>query len=384
MNSQLRSQDRSTTRRDFLTASAGAALASGMAAGLNSATASPEASDRTEGSAMRVGLDTFSYGLALGGNKYKLKRPRMTMREFLERAHAVGAEGFILIRGFVRDPEHWGPEFLDAMRTRADELGMYLELGMGTPEKLGGAIDDAVRLGASTIRALAAPWVRGDRRNYKGNWQEAIDRAVAHLRLAAPKAADNNVRIGLENHLDLTAEELLQVIERVDSPQVGVCLDTGNPLGMMEDPLETARKLAPHVVTTHLKDWKLGWTRLGYQFASCRMGEGVVDNAGIIRLLAPRYPDLHLNIESPAFQRFEIPVFEDDYWRGLPDLPGVHFARFVRFMKKTVGDARADDWRTPIEQGWPEDKLLKHEDDVVRHAVTYVRRKLLPLADSSK
>ena len=270
---------------------------------------------------MRVGLDTFSYGLALGGNKYKLQRPRMTIRQLVERAHAVGAEGFILIRGFVRDPDHWGPEFLDAIRSRADELGMYLELGMGTPESLVGAIDDAVRLGTSIVRAFVAPWVGGDRRAYKGNWQQMIERAVARLRSIAPKAADHDVRIGLENHLDLTAEELLEVVERVDSPQVGVCLDTGNPLGMMEDPLETARKLAPHVVTTHLKDWKLGWTRRGYQFAACRMGEGVVGNAGIIRLLAPRYPDLHLNIESPAFQRFEIPVFEDDYWRGLPDLP---------------------------------------------------------------
>lgn len=384
MNPELTTQNRGMTRRNFLTVSAGAAVATGVAAGLTCATASAEVAERREGSAMRVGLDGFSYGLALGGNKYELKRPRMTMREFLEHAHAVGAEGFILSRGFVRKPEQWGPEFLDAMRTRADELGMYLELGIGTPENLGKAIDDAVRLGASTIRALVAPWLAGDRRNYQGNWQEMIDRAVVKLRAEAPKAAHNNIRIGLEDHLDLTAEELLQVIERVDSPQVGVCFDTGNPLGMMEDPLETARKLAPHVVTTHLKDWKLGWTQRGYQFAACPLGEGVVDNVGIIRLLAPMHPDLHLNIESPAFQRFEMPIFQDDYWRGFPDLRASHLARFIHFMKRTVGDARADDWRTPLEQGWPEEKLLKHEDDMVRQAVTYVRRELLPLTDSSK
>lgn len=335
------------------------------------------ASGEAQPSQVRVGLDAFSYGLALGGHKVKLQRPRMTIRQLLQRAHAVGAEGIILIRGFVRDPEKWGPTFLDEIKSRVDELGMYLELGMGPVNGLGTAVEDAVRMGASIIRALVAPWLAGDRRNYKGNWQEMIDRAVAQLRSVAPKAAEHGIKIGLENHLDLTADELLEVVQRVDSPQVGICFDTGNPLGMMEDPFEAAQKLAPHVVTTHVKDWKLGWTRRGYQFASCRMGEGVVDNARIVRLLTKTCPALHLNIESTAFQRFEVPIFEDDFWRGLPDLKAAHLARFLRFMKNTVGEARADDWQTPIEQGWPEEKLLAYEDELVRDAVAYTRRALL-------
>lgn len=343
-------------------------------------------SGETQRCRFRVGLDTFSYGLALGGYKkdYELRWPRMTIRQLLERAHAAGAEGIILIRGFVCDPERWGPRFLDEIKSRADELGMYLELGMGTPNKLGTAVEDAVRMGASIIRALVAPWIAGDRRNYKGNWQEMVDRAVVQLRSVAPKAAEHGIKIGLENHLDLTADELLEVVERIDSPQIGVCLDTGNSLGMMEDPLETAAKLAPHVVTTHVKDWKLGWTRRGYQFAACRMGEGVVDNASIFRLLAKTCPSLHVNIESPAFQRFEIPIFEDDFWRGLPDLKAAHLAKFLRFMKSTVGQARADDWKTPIEQGWSEEKLLAHEENLVRHAVAYARRELLQQTEEKR
>jgi len=328
---------------------------------------------------MRVGVHSFSYSRAFAGGKDKQKHPRLTMRGFMERVEQVGGEGFMFFVNDVKPPDPWGPEHIAWMREWTAKRGMYIELAVNTPENLARDAELAVQLGCKNMRGIALRWLNGDRCNYKGNLEEGVDRAVELLRQAAPRLEELGVRVGLENHLDLTMDEMLQVVERVGSRSVGICLDTGNALGSMEDPVETARKAAPHVVSTHFKDWKAGWTRRGFQFAACPMGQGVVDLKEIVRILAQHQPDLTLSLECATFQRFEVPFFEEDWWAGFPNLHARHMARFTRFLHERVTE-NAEDWRTPIEEGWSDERLLAHEDKMVREAVAYVRSELLPLA----
>ena len=60
--------------------------------------------------------------------------------------------------------------------------------------------------------------------------------------------------LGLENHKDWTAEEMVALIERHSSEFLGVCLDTGNNISLLDDPMDTVAELAPFAVTTHFKD----------------------------------------------------------------------------------------------------------------------------------
>ncbi|MCX7011053.1 MAG: sugar phosphate isomerase/epimerase [Candidatus Sumerlaeota bacterium] len=327
---------------------------------------------------MRVGVHSFSYSKALAPSKDKQKPPAMTMRGFMERVEQIGGEGFMFFAGDVKPPDLWGPEFIAMMREWTAQRGLYIELAVNTPENLARDAELAVQLGCTNMRGIVLRWLNGDRRNYKGNLEEGVDQAVRLLRQAAPRLEELGVRLGLENHLDLTMDEMLRVVERVGSRSVGLCLDTGNALGSLEDPVETARKAAPHVFSTHFKDWKAGWTRRGFQFAGCPMGQGVVDLKEIVRLLARHQPDLTLSVESCPFQRFEVPFFEDDWWAGFPQLHAKHMARFTRFLRDRVTE-NAGDWRTPVEEGWPQERLLAHEDQMAREAVAYVRSELLPL-----
>ncbi len=62
----------------------------------------------------------------------------------------------------------------------------------------------------------------------------------------APKALDMGVRIALENHAgDMQAKEVRTIIEESGKDAVGSCLDTGNPMWVVEDPLVTLEVLAP-------------------------------------------------------------------------------------------------------------------------------------------
>ena len=83
-------------------------------------------------------------------------------------------------------------------------------------------------------------------------------RADRRDRRAAPQAAARaralGLRLAVENHGDLRAAELLELVERADDEALGVCLDTANALRVGDDPLEAAALLAPRTLMVHLKD----------------------------------------------------------------------------------------------------------------------------------
>ena len=47
---------------------------------------------------------------------------------------------------------------------------------------------------------------------------------------------------------------LLDLLGRLSSDRIGVTLDTGNAISLLEDPMGVIEVLAPHALTVHFKD----------------------------------------------------------------------------------------------------------------------------------
>jgi sugar phosphate isomerase/epimerase len=73
----------------------------------------------------------------------------------------------------------------------------------------------------------------------------AKDRLIDELRIVVEYAEDSGVILGLQHHNDFlyTAEEIIEVLEKVDSPWLGLILDTGSLHA--SDPYEEMKMLAP-------------------------------------------------------------------------------------------------------------------------------------------
>ena len=157
----------------------------------------------------------------------------------------------------------WTPRDRLDLGALADEAGpLELTLAWGHPDGLGfaeipGALDDllrwiafAPRMSVSLVRlVVGSPRLRRD-----GDVHEQIARTVAPLQEAARAARAAAVELAVENHADLRAAELCDLLERVGDPVVGVCFDTANALRVGDDPLDAAMVLAPWVRMLHLKD----------------------------------------------------------------------------------------------------------------------------------
>ncbi len=113
-----------------------------------------------------------------------------------------------------------------------------------------------VRAGLMAAGTLGAPVVRvtSDRRERSDDLGPgAVERVIASLQGAAVMARAAGIRLALENHWGLTSEPevVRHIVQAVDSPWLGVCLDLGN--FAPEVRLAGVEMLAPYAIHVHAK-----------------------------------------------------------------------------------------------------------------------------------
>jgi len=149
----------------------------------------------------------------------------------------------------------------------------------------------AERLGVRIVKATGA------RRTERGGLAAVIDL----LRQIAPVAAERGLTIAAENHFGNVLEhpaDYEDLFAAVDSPALGMCLDTGHFAASGHDPAVVARQFANRLVHVDLKDCAApGADRF------VRFGEGVVDfDATLSTVVRAGYTG-YLVIELPLIDR---------------------------------------------------------------------------------
>jgi sugar phosphate isomerase/epimerase len=149
-------------------------------------------------------------------------------------------------------------------------------------------IDLAPRLGCRLVRCVAAsPPFRG-----REPVDEQIARTVRPLATATARARELGLLLAIENHGDLRATELLELVERVDDDALGICFDTANAVRVGDDAVEAARLLAERTWMLHLKDVE-SMANVTDPVAGPRsvpFGEGVVPVAEVLAAMRANDP----------------------------------------------------------------------------------------------
>lgn len=146
---------------------------------------------------------------------------------------------------------------------------------------------------------------------------EQLDLIVENSKPIVQTAKECGITLAFENHLDYRAREIVQIIKRVDSPNLRFLFDTGNTFTVCEDPVDAAHDAAPYTVLVHLKDVKVHpWTP-GREFVSVMyaapLGRGHVKNKEIVQIMkekAPNANDLVLSLEMMPMP----PNEDEDVW----------------------------------------------------------------------
>jgi sugar phosphate isomerase/epimerase len=255
---------------------------------------------------MKVAIDSYCYHRYFGEVYPNLQNDpgkTMTVWDFLQRAHKHGVAGVSLESCFLPSFED---EFLDQLRDQLDEYGFERVWAWGHPNGLRSGSDrvaakDLVRhLGyARAVGADVMRIVGGSRRTRPASWADHKRRLGKMLRNLVGPAEKYGVVLALENHIDLTTDEMLELLTAINSPWLGVCLDTGNNLRLHENPLVTAERLAPWARATHVKDIGVlpGDPKEFAFWPSVPLGAGLVDIAKVIGFLKQANYDGLLAVE---------------------------------------------------------------------------------------
>ncbi len=236
---------------------------------------------------MLLGLETFSYHLALG-------RGQMDIFGFIERTADLGLDGVQINIGPATTS--WGhlggddPGLIQEVRQAAENLGFFIEVDTrGTDyDFLARILNLCSDIGADVLRLYAVP---GD------DITHGLDRAAHDLIAILPVCADLGVRIAFENHEHETSADIVSVVRRVDSPWVGTLVDTGNGMMVWEDPVASVRNLAPQAVSSHFKDHVVTIEEGVPTIAGVTIGRGSIDCDECFRILATESTLDRVNIE---------------------------------------------------------------------------------------
>ena len=226
---------------------------------------------------------------------------------------------------------------------QAKRLGLHIETGVGAvlPKTMDGmeSSKSELRLGIARAKAVGSPIVRclhaGDRAHLPaGSIDQHRETMVALLRSVRPQVVDAGLKIAIENHKDLQAWEMREVIEAAGKDFVGSYLDTGNPVFVAEDPMTTVEVLGPYALCLHLRDSAVYESRGGAMVQWVPLGDGNVDFARIVAKIRELNPGIFV-YNKPITGRppVLIPYLHDEFWTSYPKARGADFARFLALAR---------------------------------------------------
>jgi sugar phosphate isomerase/epimerase len=359
----------SVSRRRFMTACVSAApvfsLAVAQAAAVQPATKSNDHEAPTKPG--RLGVVIHSYGFRRSHRPSRFDDPLV----FLDYCRRLGAAGVQTSLG-VRDETYVG-----RVREIVKESGAYLEGIVRLPRdeadvpRFNDELRTAKDCGAMVLRTVMLNGRRYEQFDSADAFRRHMERSWQSLLLAKPVVERHGVRLALENHKDWRVPDLLDILKRIDSANIGVCLDTGNSIALLEEPHEVVEAYAPYTFTLHFKDMAVAESNDGFLLSEVPLGSGFVDLARVIALVRAKRPEANFNLEMITRDPLRVPCLGTKYWATFADLPAKELARTLAMVRD-----KASKQPLPRVSDLTLDGKLAREDENVRASFTFAREKL--------
>ena len=227
-------------------------------------------------------------------------------------------------------------KLLDAV----ERTGLYVEGTISLPKDDGDAVRfeadviSSKQAGVTVLRTVCMSGRRYEVFASAEQFRQFADQSWKSLTLAEPIAAKHRVKLAVENHKDWRIDEMLGWLKRLSSEFVGVCLDTGNSIALLEEPQAVVEAFAPWTFSTHLKDMAVTESDDGFLLSEVPLGDGFLDLKRIVATLRKAKPDVRLNLEMITRDPLRIPCLTPKYWATLGDVPARELAEAMTRIRR--------------------------------------------------
>ncbi len=306
---------------------------------------------------MRLGVAEASYMMRAYRNlPSQAYPPFRNAIDFMEHCAELGFGGVQVGIGA------WDGDFARQVRARKDALGMFLEGSVRLPREAAdlprfeAEVEAAAAIGVEVIRTVCLSGRRYENFQTREAFREFREGSVAALERAEPVMRKHRVKLAVENHKDWRIAEFKEILNSLGSQWVGVTLDTGNNISLLEDPMEVVRELAPYAFSVHLKDMAVAEYEDGFLLSEVNFGEGHLDIARMIEVIREQNPEVRFNLEMITRDPLQVPCLTDTYWATFEGVPAPELAAFLHGIRSQKS-ANA----LPVVSNLPTDEQLRLE-----------------------
>jgi sugar phosphate isomerase/epimerase len=268
---------------------------------------------------MKLGLSSYTYTWAIGVPGYPPDKP-LSALGLLEKAVELDVAVVQIVDnlplGILNEAG------LQALEQYAMFGGIQLEVGTR------GIQPDHLRTYLRLARRFHSPILRVviDTANHHPSIKEAIDL----LRISLPAFVDAGITLAIENHDRFSTKEFVHLLEAINSPFIGICLDTVNSFGALEGPQVVVKALAPWTVNLHIKDFLIRRAdhMMGFTLEGTPAGQGRLDIPWLLERLKSYGRDFNAILElwtSPESD-LSATIEKEDVWAR----------ESVRFLRKCI------------------------------------------------
>lgn len=284
---------------------------------------------------MRMGIVVHSYAARWNSKVESEKYPGFRDAiDLLEHCHAIGAGG---LQVGVRN---WTQDFARKVRDTRERLGLYLEGSIALPKTreevatFEREIRAAKEAGAAVVRTVCLSGRRYENFHSLQEFNAFAKNAMMSLRFAEPVMRKHKIKLAVENHKDWRAPELRDIMKDLDSEWVGVNVDFGNNVALIEDPMEVVSSLAPFVFSTHVKDMGVREYPGGFLLSEVPLGEGILDLKQMFDVCRKHNASVTFNLEMITRDPLEIPCLTSEFWQTLPSVTAGQLAATLKTVRE--------------------------------------------------
>jgi len=244
---------------------------------------------------------------------------------------------------------------------------MYLEGSIWLPatdadvEAFDRDVASAKAAGAMVIRTVCLSGRRYENFHTAAEFAEFRKDAIAALKRAEPIVRKHKVKLAVENHKDWRAAELIEILDMIGSEWLGVTLDFGNSISLIEDPMDVLNTLAPRAFTTHVKDMGVAEYEDGFLLSEVPLGQGLLDLPTMFETCRKHNPSITFNLEMITRDPLKIPCLTDVYWNVFDGVSGRELANTLRMVKTK----RFKSALPTVSQLSPEERLAVEEENIL-------------------
>ena len=250
---------------------------------------------------LRLGMHTytlhfFGLGESWGFGKDYYFEQTLSLYELMEKAEAWQLDGLQITKVDLlttAEEDPFGTENLHKVAQAAKKHGLFLEFNSsfhaGSDSRVNCTVPEALRIGHDLDAELVkfSLDIIRPRELYGSCMHPQVMRQMAEryedFKAAIPMIEEYGMQIAIENHTDTFADEILWIVDKLNHPLIGTCVDTMNPLQVIENPHYAMEKMLPRAFCCHFSDDIIIVDPLGVHDIGAPHGQGSMDCPRMIR-----------------------------------------------------------------------------------------------------